>query len=526
MRPTQATDHHAAGSPPAVRLVAPAHSPVRVRPPAGGGDMGPRGPRGGADEVRAADRDVRAAVSRVLDEVLADRVERSRAVDPVFADDIALRVARFTRQGGKRVRSRLLWWALRACGGGDGVSAAAALRLGAALELLQTCALVQDDMMDRSPLRRGRPALHADVSAQYGAAAEPGRAARFADAAAVLAGDLALAWADDLVAETVLPAGTEQRVRRLWSDLRTEMVAGQYLDVQGQITASRSLPRALRSACLKSALYSVERPLALGAALAGADDTTTAGLCSAGHCIGMAFQLRDDVNDIFADEPGRTAGGDDRERAGCAEDEERQWAGGTTGEGLREEPGHTVGGSDRERLGSADGDSAAAEGLRQEPGRTVGNDRHPAGCAADGDEREWGRRAAGGDLREGKATYLVALARDRAVAAGDRAALAVLDRSLGNGGLTEADLDAVRDTLRRTGARAAVETKIGRLIEQGLRRFDDTPLDPEGARRLRELLVAAAGAEPSRPSGRKGGADPAPGVPLCLVASVREGSRP
>ncbi|MFD8375077.1 polyprenyl synthetase family protein [Streptomyces sp. NPDC059688] len=359
-------------------------------------------------------------MSRVLDQELAERLERSRAVDPVFADDLALRVAHFTQRGGKRVRSQLLWWAMRACGGGDDTSAVAALRLGAAVELLQTCALVQDDVMDRSPRRRGRPALHADIGAQYGAAVAPDRAGRFGEAAAVLAGDLALAWADDLVAGTALPAGTGHLVRRLWGDLRTEMVAGQYLDLQGQITGSRSLSRALRSACLKSALYSVERPLALGAALAGADGATTGALCSAGRRIGMAFQLRDDVGDVFSDDEG-------------------------TG------------------------------------------------------------RPAGGDIREGKSTCLTALARARAEAAGDRLALTVLDRALGKHDLSPADLEEVRDILRRTGALATVEAKAGRLVAQGLRRFDAVPLDPAGAGPLRELLVAAAGGTPAGSAARPEG---------------------
>ncbi|ROP55525.1 geranylgeranyl diphosphate synthase type I [Streptomyces sp. PanSC9] len=443
MRPTQATDHHEAGAPPAFRLVALARSPVRVRSggPRGSdgshgsceSDAARSGPSAGRPEpdrcggpdgfagVRAADRDVRAAVSRVLDQELAERLERSRAVDPVFADDLALRVAHFTQRGGKRVRSQLLWWAMRACGGGDDTSALAALRLGAAVELLQTCALVQDDVMDRSPRRRGRPAMHADIGAQYGATVAPDRAGRFGEAAAVLAGDLALAWADDLVAGTALPAGTGHLVRRLWGDLRTEMVAGQYLDLQGQITGSRSLPRALRSACLKSALYSVERPLALGAALAGADGTTTGALCSAGRRIGMAFQLRDDVGDVFSDDEG-------------------------TG------------------------------------------------------------RPAGGDIREGKSTCLTALARARAEAAGDRLALTVLDRALGKHDLSPADLEEVRDILRRTGALATVEAKAGRLVAQGLRRFDAVPLDPAGAGPLRDLLVAAAGGTPAGPPGRPEGA--------------------
>ncbi|WP_079178071.1 polyprenyl synthetase family protein, partial [Streptomyces mangrovisoli] len=279
----------------------------------------------------AVDADVTLAVRGVLGGLLDERLAAARAVDPLFAADLAERVARFTEQGGKFSRSRLVWWALRACGGGDEPArAGAALRIGAALELIQTCALVHDDVMDDALLRRGRPTLHVDVAAQYEHAVDAGtgprhdtrpdtrygtrRGARLGEAAAILAGDLALAWADDIVAETELPPATARRVRELWSAMRLEMVAGQYLDVQGEATSARSLGRAVRAACLKSALYSVERPLALGAALADADPATARALSAAGRCVGLAFQLRDDLLDAFGDprDTGKPAGGDIR----------------------------------------------------------------------------------------------------------------------------------------------------------------------------------------------------------------------
>ncbi|MFF5784640.1 polyprenyl synthetase family protein [Streptomyces sp. NPDC012693] len=422
MRPTQAKDHPAAAPSPLPRLVAPSGSSPRRRRAgraAAGGAHSAGPPRGAAlrqVEPVAVDEDVPAAVGHVLDQVLADRLARAGALDALFAGELAERVARFTQAGGKRTRSQLVWWSMRACGGSDGSTAAAALRVGAALELLQTCALVHDDVMDGATLRRGRPALHADVQGRYGDTAAPARAPRFGEAAAILAGDLALAWSDDVVAETPLDRWTATAVRRLWSDMRTEMVAGQFLDLQGQLTGSRSQPRALRAACLKSALYSVERPLALGAALAGADGRTIRALCAAGRRVGMAFQLRDDLDDVFGD-PERTG------------------------------------------------------------------------------------KSPGGDIREGKPTYLVALAVARAEAAGDRPALTVLERTLGDENLSPAGLDEVREVLVRTGARAAVESKIDRLSTQGLRHFDGALPATEATARLRGLLAAAAVSRAASPDG-------------------------
>ncbi|MFD9722326.1 polyprenyl synthetase family protein [Streptomyces sp. NPDC059072] len=346
------------------------------------------------------------AIGDMLERVLADRLTRAGVVDAVFARELGERVARFTREGGKRLRSQLVWWSMRACGGDDGATAAVALRIGAALELLQSCALVHDDVMDGATVRRGRPALHADVRELYSSAASPDRAARFGEAAAILAGDLALAWADDVVAETALDPGTAASVRRLWSDMRTEMVAGQFLDLRGQLTGTRSQLEALRAAHLKSALYSVERPLVLGAVVAHADGSTIRALSSTGRCVGMAFQLRDDLDDLFGD------------------------------------PLHTG-------------------------------------------------KSCGGDIREGKPTYLAALAMARAEATGDRPALAVLERALGDANLTAAGLDEVRQVLVRTGARQAVETKIAHLAAEGLRHFDGAAFAAGAKGRLRGLLSAA-----------------------------------
>ncbi|MCY0946092.1 polyprenyl synthetase family protein [Streptomyces antarcticus] len=248
------------------------------------------------------DADVTHAVTEELARLCAESVAYSRSLDPVFATDVAERLAAFTLGGGSRIRPRFLWWAMRACGGTDS-HAAGALRLAAALELIQSCALVHDDVMDQSAVRRGRPSFHAQIALQFPANTSPEEAgpAPFAQSVAVLAGDLALSWADDIVAGTDLDPPVRTDILRIWRAMRTEMVAGQYLDLHGQATASRSAAQAIRTVCLKTARYTVEQPLALGAALTGTDDTTRRSLAAAGRCAGIAFQLRDDLLGVFGD---------------------------------------------------------------------------------------------------------------------------------------------------------------------------------------------------------------------------------
>ncbi|WP_420036935.1 polyprenyl synthetase family protein [Streptomyces sp. cg28] len=254
--------------------------------------------------VRRIDADLPRTVHERLTRLLARRVAQATAVDATFGADIAERVARFTLGGGRRVRPQFLWWGLRACGLPDEEQIEAALRLSAALELIQTCALVHDDVMDQAATRRGRPALHVDFTAQYRSQV-PAGGARFGESAAILAGDLALSWADDEAAALNLTGPQARRLRETWSQMRLEMVAGQYLDVQGEHTRNRSLRQAISAACLKTALYTVERPLQLGAILGRADDGTLRALCSAGRGAGLAFQLRDDLDDAFGDPVGR-----------------------------------------------------------------------------------------------------------------------------------------------------------------------------------------------------------------------------
>ncbi|MFF8869190.1 polyprenyl synthetase family protein [Streptomyces massasporeus] len=239
------------------------------------------------------------AMEAVLERVLQARLRQARDTDAVFALDMADRLAAYVRRGGKRLRTAFVWCGWRAAGGsGD---ASAVLRTGAALELLQACALIHDDVMDGSPLRRGAPAMHVDFARGHRAGRTGGSAESFGTSAAVLAGDLALAWADDLLTETALASPHGPRLFEEWRAMRTEMVAGQYRDLRAQASGSSAADEALTIAVLKSARYTVARPLALGAALAGADARTLGALRAAGRCAGLAFQLRDDLLGAFGD---------------------------------------------------------------------------------------------------------------------------------------------------------------------------------------------------------------------------------
>ena len=210
--------------------------------------------------------------------------------------------------GGKRLRPELAVWGYRA--GGAQVDAPM-IRVGAALELLHTFALIQDDVMDRSLTRRGRPASH--VVLARSAQVEP---ERFGPSAAILLGDLALIWADQLLAASGFPPDCLARAQSVYNRLRTEVTLGQYLDVLAAHSRRVTEAEALTVNRYKTASYTVERPIQLGLALAGASHDLIEAVSSYAIPAGIAFQLRDDVLGAFGDPEvtGKPSGEDLRER--------------------------------------------------------------------------------------------------------------------------------------------------------------------------------------------------------------------
>ncbi|ACV79531.1 Polyprenyl synthetase [Nakamurella multipartita DSM 44233] len=252
----------------------------------------------------------------VITAELARRRADVAAVDPRLVADVELLVE-FVTDGGKRLRPQFLWCGWLAGGGAaTGPDADAVLQVAAALELLQACALLHDDIIDRSQRRRGRPSTHRAVAkraADAGVAADP---EHHGVSVAILLGDLALAWCDDLFLAGALPLGAAHRAAPVWRAMRTEVLAGQLLDLAVTVSAEADPATQERDAMrvnrYKTAAYTIERPLHLGAALAGAAPATIAALRTYGTDIGVAFQLRDDLLGVFGDPAvtGKPAGDD------------------------------------------------------------------------------------------------------------------------------------------------------------------------------------------------------------------------
>jgi geranylgeranyl diphosphate synthase type I len=271
---------------------------------------------GGAPTSRRIDAppslaEVGERAERRITGLLDDEIARWRTVDADLVEPLTI-LRELITAGGKRLRPAFCHWAFVGAGGdpADPVTVDA----GAALELLHTFALVHDDVMDGSSRRRGRDAVHEHFIRRHGGPASSGRARRgearrYGEGAAILVGDFAFVYAD------VLFAAVPPAARPVFDELRLELCVGQYLDLEGTASGSADPVRAARIERYKSGKYTVERPLHLGAALAGRLDELAAPLSAFGLPLGEAFQMRDDLLGVFGDESitGKPVGDDLRE---------------------------------------------------------------------------------------------------------------------------------------------------------------------------------------------------------------------
>lgn len=337
--------------------------------------------------------------ARVL-EVLAAERERWRVVDARLDDAIAELVR--MSGGGKRLRAAFCYWTWAGshdAAGGDindpsSPERLAAIDAGAAFELLQTFALIHDDVMDDADRRRGLPTIHTAAAERLEAEDLIGEPRRFGEGVAILIGDLSHVYADRLI------SGRSEQAQALWDELRIELNLGQYLDMRAAAEREPDRQTAQRVATFKTALYTIVRPMQVGAALgcAGASTELLDAIDTFGRPVGQAFQLRDDLLGVVGE---------------------------------------------KDRVGKPVGD----------------------------------------DLREGKATELVAIASENATDSQQKVLATIGQRDL-----SDLAIVSIVDVLRETGAISAVEERIDKLVEAAAAAAHDLPFE----RGIRQTLVSLA----------------------------------
>ena len=245
-----------------------------------------------------------------LSEFLQDEQSRWSALDSDLGEPIG-ELIRLVSAGGKRLRPAFCQLAFVGAGGEE--ISTELLNAQAALELLHASALLHDDVIDGSTTRRGEPTAHTRYFAKHIESKWSGEPRRFSEGAAILVGDLAFVYADQLL------TGANALTLKIWNEMRIELNIGQYLDMLGSAQRERNLVKAERVCRYKSGKYTIERPLHLGATLAAPQraDVLLEELSAYGLPLGDAFQMRDDVLGVFGDEvtnnTGKPIGDDIRE---------------------------------------------------------------------------------------------------------------------------------------------------------------------------------------------------------------------
>lgn len=350
-----------------------------------------------------------------IDDFLAHRSPEILGIAPEL--DVFLDYSASLLASGKRFRALFCYWGWDAVGAGrDGFDQLqldetprdfdSVVSVAAGLELFHAAALVHDDIMDRSDTRRGGVAAHKRFEAMHNDRGWAGASAEFGISGALLLGDLLLGWSDELVDDGISRLeyrSSATAARGEFNRMRTEVTAGQYLDILEEgswltTPEAEQLTRAHRVIVYKSAKYSVEAPLAIGAALGGGSLAQVASLRDFGLPLGVAYQLRDDMLGVFGDPD-------------------------VTG------------------------------------------------------------KPAGDDLREGKRTVLIALA--RAGLPGN--AVRLLDELLGDPELDAGQIRMLQSTIEQSGAVEKVERMIANNVELARAALAHAPLSPLALLQLREL---------------------------------------
>jgi len=329
-------------------------------------------------------------------------------------------------RGGKRFRALFCYWGWQAVSGvrtedrpvidplaepsaSDDLNAV--VLAASALEIFHAAALVHDDIMDNSDTRRGGPAAHRRFEGLHADSRWSGSARGFGQSAALLLGDLLLGWSDELFDTGIqLLASPDVRdaARAEFNTMRTQVTVGQYLDILEErawnsFPEGDQLSRAHRVIVYKSAKYSIEAPLVIGALLGGASPSQVTALRDFGLPLGIAFQLRDDLLGVFGD-PDATG------------------------------------------------------------------------------------KPAGDDLREGKRTVLIALARTALPTNASR----LLDELLGDADLTEQQVRMLQASIRDCGAVEEVERIIDHNVRVALVAIEDAPISAAAKRQLQQLADTVA----------------------------------
>jgi geranylgeranyl diphosphate synthase type I len=251
---------------------------------------------------------LKARIERRLSVFLKEKVKEAGRVSPLL-QEMTYHGMEFVMRGGKRIRPALVYYGYLA---GGGRNEKAILDASICVELIHNYLLAHDDIIDRDELRRGKPTIHKHYQNFY-RKLENGE--HFGNSAGILIGDLLCNFGYESLTNAKFSETLKNRALARLNQMLAEVIFGEMLDVFLGIRKLLKEKDILKILKYKTAKYTIEGPLHIGAILAGSNKKTLRILSQYNIPLGVAFQIQDDILGIFGEvkATGKAVGADVRE---------------------------------------------------------------------------------------------------------------------------------------------------------------------------------------------------------------------
>ncbi len=262
-------------------------------------------------DINAVIASYRAKINRHLESFLANKVEEAARISP-YVRDLVANAKEYTLRGGKRLRPIFFIYGYKCLSAGN---EEAIIEAAISIELMQSYLLIHDDIMDEDELRRGKPTFHAlykeICEREFGHA----KSDRFGENMAIITGDLLESYGEEVLASADFDAQYVRKALCKYLQVVRNVGYGQILDVLSERRGHITTDDVLRIHKLKTASYTIEGPLQIGAILGGAEEEDLDVMRDYGIPLGIAFQIQDDILGMFGDKNkiGKPVGSDIRE---------------------------------------------------------------------------------------------------------------------------------------------------------------------------------------------------------------------
>jgi geranylgeranyl diphosphate synthase type I len=243
-------------------------------------------------------------IAQYLDQV----IKEARGVD-AFMTDVITHFKKTILAGGKRIRPIMMYWGYIAAGGKNEQEI---IKTSISLELIHAFLLIHDDIIDRDDIRHGQKTIHATYRDHYNKFFSGDDGEHFGTAVAIVSGDFVYSLGNQVIFSSAFSSDVIVKALNKMQEIVGLTCVGEIQDVYMSYGYNVSEEKIIAMYENKTAKYTFDGPLKLGAIMAGADDALCDKLSAFAIPLGIAFQIRDDILGVFGDakKTGKPVGSD------------------------------------------------------------------------------------------------------------------------------------------------------------------------------------------------------------------------